>query len=122
MSGEYILETQLTTLILHGCGRLVVLSDSDEVLAQAAREEWESDEWLTHTNWFRVSDHIKCMVYGDPSTASDRVARKIIEFLRAQWIQVRQNETKWRDKTILGLLDQMHEGIFSMISYRKWDV
>lgn len=121
LGGKYVFDTELTIVILHNDGRLVVLNDSDEVLAQATREEWGKGEWVTHTNWFRVRDHIKCVIYGDPSTANNRVSKKINEFLRVKWREARGDGSGWKDKSLLTLLDQMHDGIFALINERKWD-
>lgn len=118
---RWFLETPLCQIIFSDMGRLTILDNEDAIVAQATNEEWPKGMWLTKPNWFRVEDHIRCLVYGDPSTANERVSKQIAEFMRDIWKRGRGDAGTWGDGVFLNALDKLNEGTALMIENRLWD-
>ena len=120
VSERRIVETPLCTMVL-SLGRLTILSDRDKILVQATSEELDQDKWRTQPDWFRVVDHVRCLVYGDPMTANARVAKQVAEFIRLRWKQSRGTDKEWVAPWVVIALDDIHSSIADMVEARVWD-
>lgn len=118
---RWILETPLCRIIFNDMGRLTILNNEDEIVAQATNEEWPQGMWLAQPNWFKVEDHVRCLIYGDPATANERVSKQIAEFVRDIWKRGRGDAREWGHQAYLDALDKLNEGTAQMIEGRLWD-